>query len=236
MMHDAITESALARLRQREPVFGIMQTLPSPHVTEAALQAGFDFVMLDCEHGIVDEAVHRAAVRLIGSSGAFSAVRVMPHDLAAVRRYLDWGVDVVLMPDVRNAAAASAFAECAGHDADALMFAMIESGDGAASASAIAATQGIAGLVIGPHDLAAELGVPKEFTAPRFKRAVKTVEAAAHRAGALLGGGAYGGFPIEQLVASGHTFILAGSDIAALTPGFRAQFDATRLHLKPKRT
>lgn len=226
MMPAAAPTSALERLRRREPVFGVMQTLASTRVTEAALAAGFDFVMLDCEQGVVDDDVHVAALALIRGSTAFSAVRVKPGDLDAVDRYLARGADAILMPDVRDRSSAAAFATRANNGAP-LLFAMIESSEGVRNAAVIAETPGIAGLVIGPHDLAENLGAPKDFTRPAFTRAVGAVEKAATEAGILLGGGAYAGFPLERLLAKGHSLILAGSDVAALNHGYQAQFEAT---------
>jgi 4-hydroxy-2-oxoheptanedioate aldolase len=234
-----IPPNALTRLRQRQPVFGVMQTLPSSAVAEAAIASGFDFVMLDCEQGVIDDDVHLASLELIAASTAFSAVRVRRNDVGAVRRYLAAGADAILMADVRDGAGAGALAACKQTRRDgagSLLFAMIESREGIANVAAIAATPGIDGLVIGPHDLAADLGTPKDFTRAAFTRSVAEVEDAAMRSGLLLGGGAYAGFPLERLLTAGHCLILAGGDTAALRVGLRAQLDAVLANTRQPRT
>ena len=39
------------KLRAGEPVFGVSVMIPSPQIVEMIAAAGFDWVLLDCEHG-----------------------------------------------------------------------------------------------------------------------------------------------------------------------------------------
>jgi 2-keto-3-deoxy-L-rhamnonate aldolase RhmA/pimeloyl-ACP methyl ester carboxylesterase len=245
--------SALARLRLGEAVFGALQSIPTPVVTEIAVWSGYDFVILDCEHAIVDETAHLAALQVIAGSDAFAVVRVRPGDLSAVGRYLDIGADGILLPDVRSAAEAQAFVAAAfpapagtrsstGGSARAtryrlvsseprarpLLLAMIEGAQAVSAISAIAATPGLDGLVIGPYDLAADLGAPEDFSTPAYREAFAEVARAAVRAGILLGSRSHPGFPIERLLDAGHRFILLSSDAAALRDGYRAHLEAVR--------
>jgi 2-keto-3-deoxy-L-rhamnonate aldolase RhmA/pimeloyl-ACP methyl ester carboxylesterase len=244
---------ALARLRLGEPVFGALQSIPTPMVTEIAVWSGYDFVILDCEHAIVDETAHLAALQVISGSDAFAVVRVRPGDLSAVGRYLDIGADGILLPDVRSAAEAQAFVAAAFHApagtrsstggsaratryrlvnneprARPLLLAMIEGAQAVSAISAIAATPGLDGLVIGPYDLAADLGVPEDFSMPVYRETFAAVERAAVRAGILLGSRSHPGFSIERLLDAGHRFILLSSDAAALRDGYRAHLEAVR--------
>jgi 4-hydroxy-2-oxoheptanedioate aldolase len=99
----------LARLRSGGPVFGLLQTLPGATLTELAVWSGFDFVILDCEHGVVDEQAHVASLQAISGTGAFALVRVQPGNLGAVGRYLDFGAAGIMMSNVNTAADAAAF-------------------------------------------------------------------------------------------------------------------------------
>jgi|SRR5579871_1150852 len=243
--------TALARLRLGEPVYGALQSIPTPMVTEIAVWSGYDFVILDCEHAIVDETAHLAALQVIAGSDAFSVVRVRPGDLSAVGRYLDIGADGILLPDVRNAAEAQAFVAAGFHApagtrsstggsaratryrlvtgeprARPLLLAMIEGAEAVSAISAIAATPGLDGLVIGPYDLAADLGSPEDFSTPTYRKAFAEVERAALHAGLLLGSRSHPGFPIARLLDAGHRFILLSSDAAALRDGYRAHLEA----------
>lgn len=239
-------KASLERLAARKPVFGCIQALPATQCTEMAILAGFDFVMLDCEHSVVDEAAHLASLQIIGASPAFSAVRVRPKDYHAVGHYLDLGADVILMPNVRTRAEAERFCAAGrigpdgarsfnggatraqryglGSDAPAptpLLMAMIESVEGVENAAVIAETPGLGGLAIGPNDLAADLGVPDNFASPRFAAAVREVERVAAEHDLPLSGAAYTGLSsVDQLAAAHYTLIVVANDIAALRAGF----------------
>jgi 2-keto-3-deoxy-L-rhamnonate aldolase RhmA len=82
--------------------------------------------------------------------------------------------------------------------------------------------------VIGPHDLAADLGTDNDFAAPAYHAAFSKIEEAATRAGVLLGSRTHPGFPIERLLGAGHSFILASGDVSALRDGYRAHLEAAR--------
>jgi len=246
------TSKAISRLQQQQPVFGALQAIPSAALTEITLWCGFDFIILDCEHGVLDEPSLLASLQVISGTDAFSIVRVKAGDFGAVGRYLDFGANGILLPDVRNVSEARAFVAAATHGAQgtrsssgngsraqryglaghqpeaALLLAMIEGSEAVSNIDAIASVPGLAGLVIGPHDLAADLGTPGDFSTATYQAAFSQVEQAALRAGILLGSRTHAGFCVERLLAAGHRFILTSGDIAALRDGYRAHLDAVR--------
>ncbi len=244
---------ALARLRSGQPVFGLVQTAPGPFVTELAVWSGFDFVVVDCEHGIIDEPAHVASLQVISGSEAFAVVRVRPGDVGAISRYLDFGAAGILMPNVRTPAEATALVAAATYGpkgtrsstgsalraaryglgpqtdpAPPLLLAMIESAQGVENIGAIAQTPGLDGLVIGPYDLSADLGCANDFSAAAYTRAFTEIERAAARTGRLLGSAAFPGFPVQRLLSAGHRFIVASVDTLALRDGFRSHLAAAR--------
>jgi 2-keto-3-deoxy-L-rhamnonate aldolase RhmA len=242
---------ALARLRRLEPVFGLIQTIPTPTLTELAVWSGYDFVILDGEHGIADEPAHLACLQVISGSDAFAAVRVQPGNFGAVGRYLDLGADAILMPDVQTAADAAAFVAAAtpgpkgtrsstgsarvsryglGRLAEQppLLLAMIEGKQAATRIAAIAATPGLGGFVIGPSDLSADLECANDFSTPAYTSAFAQIEKAAAGAKLLIGTKPHPGFPLEKLLGAGHRFIIVAADINILRDGYRAQLAAAR--------
>jgi 4-hydroxy-2-oxoheptanedioate aldolase len=242
---------ALQRLRGREPVFAVMQTLPVPTLSELAVWSGYDCVILDCEHGIVDEPAQLACLQVISNAGALAAVRVRPKDFGSVGRYLDFGADAILLPDVQTGADAAAFVsaatcgtggtrsstrsargsryglDAAGHAAP-LLFAMIEGSLALDNLAEIAATPGISGFVIGPNDLSADLGCPSDFSAAAYSAAFAKIEATAANAKLLIGTIAHPHYPIERLLAAGHAFIIVSSDVATVRDGYKSQLAAAR--------
>ncbi len=246
------SRGTLSRLRRREPVFGTLQSIPSPMLTEIALWSGYDFIILDIEHGVLDEPSLLASLQVISHTPAFAVVRVRPRDYGAVGRYLDFGADGILLPDVCSALEAQLFVAAATHGpygsrsssgsaralhyglgsrancGSPLLLAMIEGADAVSNIDAILATPGLDGAVIGPHDLAADLGAENDFSTPAYQAAFTRIEEAATRAGVLLGSRTHPGFPIERLLSAGHSFILASGDVSALRDGFRAHLQAVR--------
>jgi 2-keto-3-deoxy-L-rhamnonate aldolase RhmA len=97
-----------------------------------------------------------------------------------------------------------------------------------ANIDAIVATTGLDGLVIGPSDLSADLDCPNDFAKPAYGAAFVAIERAATRAGLILGSVAHTGFDLERLLAAGHCFIRASSDVMALRDGLLAHLGATR--------
>jgi 4-hydroxy-2-oxoheptanedioate aldolase len=231
--------SALARLRGGEPVFGMFQTFPESALTEVAAWCGYDFVIVDCEHGVVDEAAQIEVFRAISSSNAFSLVRVRPGDESAVARYLDFGADGVIVPDVRTPEQAKRIAFAAtsrwtgglrfdryglrqGIRAERipLVVVLIESAEGVRNAPAILEIEGISGVIVGSGDLSLSLGRPGDFANPAYLSAVERVETAARRLGKILGAKPYPGFPIPTLLEHGHRLIIVGRDMNLITSAF----------------
>lgn len=252
MPNSPTTPSAAEKLRARQPVFGVVQTLPSPTIAELAVLCGFDFVILDCEHGVIDEGAHLACLQVISAGGALAAVRVRANDFDAVARYLDFGADAILMPDVQGAQQAAALVSAATHgptgsrsstgnsraaryglrqapDAQPpLLFALIEGARAIEQIGAIVATPGLSGVIVGPNDLAADLGCGTDFNVKSYVDAFESIERAATAAGVLLGTKPHGSFTVSRLLQSGHHLIIASADIVALREGLRAHLRAAR--------
>lgn len=228
-------------------MFGVMQSIPSSTLTEIACWCGYDFVILDCETGVVDEVAQLASLQVVSGGAAFSAVRVRAGDLSAVGRYLNRGADAILLPDVTTGEQAAAFVAAAtcgprGTRSSArgarvarhgmmgkseenrtrpLLLAMMEGASAVRNAVDIAATPGLDGVVIGPNDLSADLGCPGDFASSAYSEAFMQIERAARGVGMILGSALHAGFGAERLLRAGHRFILAGSDVAVLREGFR---------------
>src|SRR5258708_35343492 len=239
-------EPALERLRRGHPVFGAIQLFPLPSSAEMALWCGYDFVVIDCEHGIVDEGAQVASLQLLSPTPAFSAVRVRAGDYAGVGKYLDFGADGILMPEVRSGEEAAAFVSAArfGPDGtrsssaavrsarfglgpladrtDPLLLALIEGRAGVQRIDEIVRVEGLSGIVIGPNDLSADLGKPGDYDCADYRRAFVAVETAALAAGLIIGTRPHPGFPASLLVERGHRFLLASADAIALRNGLAA--------------
>lgn len=64
------------KLRAGEPVFGVSVMIPSPQIVEMIGAAGFDWVLLDCEHGTLTlESVELMAMAAPAYASAAEVVR-----------------------------------------------------------------------------------------------------------------------------------------------------------------
>jgi len=170
------------------PEYGSWLDLPSIQVAEITAQTGFDFVVVDLEHGPIGIETAQAQMIAISGAGCRSIVRVPEGTEAWVKRVLDAGADGVMVPKVESAEQAEAIVNLAfyapkghrgdarrivrasrwGRDADAykarwnetgIVSVQIESVLGLKNIEEIAAVEGVTQLFYGPSDYSADAGV-----------------------------------------------------------------------------
>ncbi len=92
------------KLRAGEVVFSSSVRLPEPGLCEVLGYAGWDFVLLDGEHGAMDATTLDRLVQSCFAGGTTPIVRVLrPNDAESVMHALDLGAQGVLMPHCRTA-------------------------------------------------------------------------------------------------------------------------------------
>ncbi|MDU0366737.1 aldolase/citrate lyase family protein [Microbacterium sp. KSW4-17] len=199
--------SLRARAESGERLIGALLRMPAEELTEMLAVAGFDFVLIDAEHGPADVIALRQHIAVATMHGVPVIVRVGEDDPGAILRVLDQGAQGVLVPHIDDAAAAAAvvaaahyppvgtrgfatysragrFGETAPEDhrdwylRNTLVLGMIESPAGVSAAAAIAAAPGLDGIMIGPADLAASTG-PDDLPLPEATAVVNRAVAAA---------------------------------------------------------
>ncbi|MFJ3461349.1 HpcH/HpaI aldolase/citrate lyase family protein [Achromobacter spanius] len=186
-------------LRSGKPLRGLFNGLPSPAIVEMCAYAGFDFIILDNEHGSADFGMTEHMLRAARATGIVPIVRCFEQDLP---RILDMGASAVQVPMVESAEQArrlagmihyppvgrrgSAFStRAAGYGAfggaghtqrsnDGIGFiAMIETPEAIAAAGEIAAVDGVDAVFIGPNDLAHAMGHGSDWNAEPVQRAIE---------------------------------------------------------------
>jgi 4-hydroxy-2-oxoheptanedioate aldolase len=174
--------SVKARVAAGERLLGLLLRIPAEELLEMTAVSGFDFVVVDCEHGPADVGQLRAHIALADAHGVPVLVRVGSDEPALVLRALDAGADGVIAPHVDDPAAAAALVAAAhypplGHRGFAtygragrfgsiepdehhrrstentLVIGMIESPVGVRNAAEIIDTPGLDGILVGPADL-----------------------------------------------------------------------------------
>jgi 4-hydroxy-2-oxoheptanedioate aldolase len=170
------------RLRElwdaRRPMLGGWCSIPSTLSAEVMAAAGFDWVCIDTQHGLIGYEAMAAMLQALDARGAPSFVRVPWNEPSAIQKALDAGADGIIVPMVGSAAEAEAAARACrypplgyrswgpvraslrspGYNPRAaneglLCVVMVETVEGVEHADEIAATAGVDGIFVGPWDL-----------------------------------------------------------------------------------
>jgi 4-hydroxy-2-oxoheptanedioate aldolase len=242
--------------------FGFLQTHPHPGLTELVGISGYDFILLDGEHGLFTDHDYVHALRALESSNVTRLIRVRGHDMHSIGHYLDLGADGIVVPGVSTEEQARALVRAMSYPPDgtrgfaaslhrstrygadvqahlkdpaggASLFVILESALGAANADKIIAVDGVDGIIIGPFDLAAEVGHPADFTQPAFLEAVHRIESACAAHPKLLGTAPFPGAPIPALFERGHRLFIIGADMPLLREALSSQLRSARSLLGP---
>ncbi|GAW08094.1 Phosphoenolpyruvate pyruvate domain-containing protein [Lentinula edodes] len=82
----------------RRPVVGSWLMLPGASLARMVAQMGYDFVLVDCEHGNLADADMHASVGAIAAQGVSPMVRIPAPENWIVKRTLDTGAHGILCP------------------------------------------------------------------------------------------------------------------------------------------
>lgn len=166
--------------------------------------AGFDFVVIDMEHGPFGYETAQELARAAKAVGINSVVRVPENRPAYIMRALDIGADGVQVPQVESGEAARQvggaahyhplgyrgvcrFTRAAEYSAlpadqhfatsnrEVLTVVHIEGQKAAEEAEAIATAPGVDVVFIGPYDLSQSLGLPGQVNHPDVLKAIDTI-------------------------------------------------------------
>jgi 4-hydroxy-2-oxoheptanedioate aldolase len=230
-------------LREGRKQIGLWASLCSGAVAEILAPAGYDWIMIDAEHAPNDLATVLEQLRALKGGTATPIVRPAWNDPVLIKRYLDLGVQSLLVPWVQNAAeAARAVAATryppAGIRGVALIhrasgygripdylkrandemcvLVQVETREALGQLEAIAAVDGVDGIFIGPSDLSAAMGLLGGNRSPEMQTVFADAAARAGRVGKPIGILA----PVEEdarrFLQMGYNYVALGSDAGLL--------------------
>ena len=210
-----MNQSFPERIRACEPLLGCFLTWPTAGVAELLAIAGFDFLVLDAEHGFFSIESIEAMVIAADGAGIPAIVRVPSCAAAEVGRSLDAGAAGILFPRGDGCAAVKGAIESAKFppegrrglggvranrygsvpldrfvkesNARTVMVAQIETAGALAQLPDIAALPGLDVLYVGPNDLTQALGVPGQYGDSRYREALGTIARQAKASGKTAG-------------------------------------------------
>ena len=233
------------KLRDRVPAYGAWTSIGHPSITEIFADAGVDFVGIDLEHSTISQEQSQRIIAAAQAGGVACLPRVASHNQEQVRRLLDSGADGVIVPMVESAeevarivawskyppmgrrgygvaraprygAAFQAYTEA--WNARSVILIQIESVHGVEAVDDLVQHPAVDGVMVGPYDLSASLGIPGQLTAPSLRQACARVIAACKRAGKACGCHLVepDGAGLREALDSGYTFVVLASDVFVL--------------------
>ncbi len=236
-----------------QPPIGTWLLSASPLLAEAAGHAGFDWGVIDMEHGPLDmgDVVH--LLQAVAGTRLVPVLRVPWNDAVTIKRVLDAGATTLLVPFVQNAAeAAQAVAATryppqgvrgmAGMSRAALfgmavnhfttanhnmaVIVQIETVAALAELEAIAAVDGVDAIFIGPADLSGSMGLVGQTTHPKVMEAMAEAARRCHALGRPIGSIGVEPAVVAQYRASGYDFLAIDSDLGLFMQGARRSITA----------
>ncbi len=204
-----------AALRDGRTMHGFWVSLADPYAAEIVGQAGFDWLLLDAEHGPNDLRTLLAQLQALSGSPSHPVVRLPEGTPTLIKQALDIGAQSLLIPMVESAeqarmlvratryppegmrgvgaalARASRFGAIGDYVTTAndqiLLMVQAESRAALDALDEILAVDGVDGVFLGPADLAADMGYPGAAGVPQVQAAIADAIARIRAAGKSAG-------------------------------------------------
>jgi 2-keto-3-deoxy-L-rhamnonate aldolase RhmA len=235
------------RIKNGEAVHGCWLNTGSPVTAEIVGSSGFDWVLIDLEHGAGSESTLMPILQALGKSGTSPIVRVESNEGQRIHRVLDMGAEGIMCPKITSPADALKVAKGLHYPPfgtrgvakmvratgfgrnfqsyydtsldNILGIAQIETVAVLDHLDAVAETEGIDVLFIGPADLSMELGIFGQFEHPTFIDAVTRTIQAARKAGKAVGILFFNAEDYAKYYDLGIRFLACGSDATFVSEG-----------------
>ncbi|NOU66071.1 hypothetical protein GC096_18710 [Paenibacillus sp. LMG 31461] len=162
---------------------------------------GFDYFIVDCEHGYYDYGAVATLAVVSKKSGIQMFVRIPSISRECILKYMDMGVVGLLVPMVSTSEEIKRVVEYSKYEPlgkrgistkrahndylckdmkvymdtaneETMIFAQIETREGLRNIKRIAETKSLDGLIVGPNELSSDLGIPMQYKNELFKDAV----------------------------------------------------------------
>jgi 4-hydroxy-2-oxoheptanedioate aldolase len=243
-------------------VFASAVVAHSPYWPDAASKAGIDFVFIDSEHTPLDRETLAWMCKAYDGAGVPPVVRIPCNDPFEACKVLDAGAAGVIGPyvespdQVRGLVGAVKLRPLKGgrlqaalrdratmepelaayldkHNGDRILIVNIESVPAIENLHAICSVPGLDAVLIGPHDLSCNLGIPEDYKNPKFDQAVRTIFRIAREHN--VGAGIHFWTDMDQELAwarAGGNLVMHSSDLATYTNSLKSDIDRLRRALE----
>jgi 4-hydroxy-2-oxoheptanedioate aldolase len=241
-MNDPFDRSFRDRTLAGDTLFGLFLDLASPASAELCASLGYDWLLVDLEHGASTEADLLGLLHAVEVGGSTALVRPQSGERIRIGRALDMGSRGIMVPRLDSVDQAREAVSFLRYPPDGIRgvatrvrgaglgvvahadmkrlnervvgIIQIESVGGLRDADAIAAIDGVDVLFVGPADLSHSLGIPGQFTNPDYLAGLERVVAACQAHGKAAGILVYDTAVVPRHLELGFTFVGIGSDAA----------------------
>lgn len=248
-------ERSLKLLWAEKPcIYGAWLSIPDSSTAETAARAGFDYVCIDVQHGLMDYQVALHMLQALDLGASLPIVRVPSNDPWLLGKFLDAGASAVILPMINTPEEARAAVAACRYAPEGIrsfgptrplmregmrylkeanesisVIPMIETQEALARVDEIVAVDGIHAVYLGPFDLHVALNLPPNVDSnePRFVEAVDRVLTGCGKAGVIP---AVHGNPqvASKRRAQGFRMITVASDLSILRRGFQEAIETAR--------
>jgi 4-hydroxy-2-oxoheptanedioate aldolase len=244
------------RVQAGEVLLGTFVNLGSSLTTEIIGSAGYDWALIDLEHGAGDEREALIQMQALEHTPAVPLVRIESLNRPRFHRILDFGAAGIMVPRIDSVEQAQEVVACLrfpprgirgvaqmnracqfgmsfqdyleNGESQLLGIVQIESPQAVGNAEAIAAIDGVDVLFVGPIDLSHSMGIPGQIEHPQFVDALRTVASAAKKGGKAAGILLRSPGDAARHLAMGYTFLGCGSDGSMLRLAAHSQLAELR--------
>ena len=243
-------------LQHKQTQIGLWVSMANPYSTEICAGAGFDWLLLDSEHAPNDLRSVMAQLQTIAGYASQPVARLPIGDSTLVKQYLDMGVQTLLVPMVDTPEQARTLVQACRYPPDGFrgmagarasrwgrypnyareanaqvcLLVQAETRLALANLDAIANTEGVDGVFIGPADLSASMGHVGNAGHPEVQAAIGEAIARILRAGKAPGILTPDTTLAQHYIDLGARFVAVGLDTLLLVRGMQAlvaQFKGT---------
>ena len=231
-----------SKLKAGQAVFGVISTTDDPQLAELFGIAGFDYYMLDAEHGLIDPVQAVNVIRACESTNLTPMIRIGPKDPKLVLQYLDAGMMGIMMPGLETVEEVKmlvesvkyapvgkrglGFSRASGHmpspeyidfsNEQTMVIIQFEDDKLLSIFPDICAVQGLDACLIGPRDLSNNMGFPDGPNHPEVQTVIDNAIRIMNNVGLIAGITAGTHADAELQIERGATMILAAAQSLVL--------------------
>ena len=245
---------AKQKLQAGETIVGAFVAFPHPDVCEWLAHLGFDWLILDMEHGPLSFELVQRMIQAMKGTNCAPLVRPASNNEVDIKKALDLGAFGIVAPMVNTRADAERAVKACRYpphgvrgfgprrpvridpdylttvESQLLIMALLETAQAIDNAADILSVDGIDAGIIGPFDLSFDmgLGAPLKWHEPRYVDAYRRVVASARASGKAAGAVVPDLERVPWLIEMGHRAILVGEVDTFILRGAKIALDSAR--------